>query len=113
MTVPRPATSRRPAACACGKWATETARSVDRAAPPVQTAPIRGRMRGPVQLGAAVIVLIAWLVPVASAGAATTPTVSIGDVSIVEGGSTTRVAYLPVTLSEPAASTVTVAYTVT
>ncbi len=49
----------------------------------------------------------------APAHAAAVPTVSIGDVSVVEGRSTNRAARMAITLSEPATTVVTVEYSVT
>ncbi len=61
-------------------------------------------------IGAAALALAALVLgPVPTAQAAT-PTVSIGDVSVVEGQSTRRYVKFTVTLSEPAGSTITVPY---
>jgi hypothetical protein len=59
---------------------------------------------------AALLVLVAFVAVSTPARAATTASVSIGDVSIVEGGAKNRTAYLPVTLNVPATTTVTVDY---
>jgi hypothetical protein len=52
------------------------------------------------------------LVPGQVVHAATLPVISVGSASIVEGNTATRVAYVPVTLSAPSSSTVTVNYVV-
>ncbi len=62
-----------------------------------------------------VVALAAGVVPGLSgtASAAAVPTFAVGSASLVEGDSSTRVAYLPVTLSDRATTQVTVQYTAT
>src|ERR1700675_3842353 len=51
-----------------------------------------------------------WLVSAPAVQATTMPVVSIGSASVLEGNSGTRTVWLPVTLSAPSTSTVSVQY---
>jgi Calx-beta domain len=61
-------------------------------------------------IAATALALVAFVVGPTPMAQAATPTVSIGDVSVVEGQSTRRYVKFTVTLSEPAGSTITVPY---
>ncbi len=50
--------------------------------------------------------------PIRAAGAATSPSIAIGDASVVEGDAGTRTIFFAVTLSQPGTSTVSVAATI-
>ncbi len=79
----------------------------------------RGKSRSwkilaPIAIVSVMVPMVAWLDgdSETTLGAATTPTFSAGSVSVVEGDTGIRLAYLPVTLSDPPAGQVGVTYTV-
>jgi len=70
------------------------------------------RLRHATRAAFGALLVIGTLVPATSSSAAATPTLAVGDGSVVEGGKSSREVLVPVTLSAPATVKTTVRYNV-